>query len=78
MPVTNVMKWYKGGDMPLTDVFRLSESMIDKLSEWVKNNLGFSFYPMLVIKGHSYIVSDLIYAKIFNLPSQNYRIEFYP
>ena len=30
MPVTNVMKWYKGDDMPLTDIFRLSESMTDR------------------------------------------------
>ena len=77
MPVINVMKWYKGDDMPLTDVFRLSESTINKLSAWGKDNFGFSLYPMLVIKGHSCMVSDLIYARIFNLPSQNYRIEFY-
>ena len=32
MSVTYVMKLYKGDDMPLTDVFRLSESTIDKLS----------------------------------------------
>ena len=74
MPIINVMKWYKGDDMPLIDV---SESMTDKLSAWVKNNFGFSSYPMLVIKGHSYMVSDLVYARIYSLPSQNYRIEFY-
>ena len=41
------MKWYKGDDMPLTDVFRLSELTIDKLSAWVKDNFGLSLYPML-------------------------------
>ena len=63
--------------MPLTDVFRLSESTINKLSAWGKGNFGFSSCPMLVIKGHSCMVSDLIYSRIFNLPSQNNRIEFY-
>ena len=77
MPVTNVMKWYKGDDMPLTDVFRLSESTIHKLPAWVKDNSGLSLYPMLVIKGHSYMVSDFVNARIYSLPSQNYRIEFY-
>ena len=53
--------------------------MTDKLSAWVKNNyFSFSSYPMLKIKSHSYMVSDLIYARIFNLPSQKYHIEFYP
>ena len=75
MPVTNVM--YKGDDMPLTDVFRLSESTIHKFSAWVKDNFGLSLYPMLVIKGHSYMASDLVNARIYSLPSQNYRIEFY-
>ena len=50
--------------MPLIDVFRLSESTINKLSAWEKDNFGFSLYPMLVIKGHSYMVSNLIYARI--------------
>ena len=63
--------------MPLTDVFRLSESTIHKLSAWAKDNFGLSLYPMLVIKGHSYIVSDLVNARIYSLPSQNYHIEFY-
>ena len=78
MPVTNVMKWYKGDDdMPLTDVFRLSESTINKLSASVKDNFGLSLCPMLAINGHSYMVSDLVNARIYSLPSQNYRIEFY-
>ena len=77
MPVTNVMKWYKGDDKPLTDVFRSSESTIHKLSAWVKDNFGLSLYPMLVIKGYSYMVSVLVNARIYSLPSQNYRIEFY-
>ena len=64
MPVMNVMKWYKGDDMPLTDV---SESMIHKLSAWVKDNFGLSLYPMLVIKGHSYMVSDLVNARLSSI-----------
>ena len=34
---------------------------MNKLSACVKDNFGFSLYPMLVIKGHSCMVSDLIY-----------------
>ena len=77
MPATNVMKYYKGDGMPLTDVFKLSESTIHKLLAWVKDNFGLSLYLMLVIKGHRYMVSDLVNARIYSLPGQNYCVEFY-
>ena len=44
MPVIETIKWYKGDDMLLTDVFKLSEASIDEFSSFAYDMFNCNYY----------------------------------
>ena len=60
MVLIETLKWYKGDNMFLTDVFGLSEYSKGELSAYKKREFGYDLWPALYFSDKACRVSDLM------------------
>ena len=60
MVLTETLKWYKGNNMFLTDVFGLSEYSKGELSAYMKREFGYDLWPALYFRDEACRVSYLM------------------